>query len=466
MEDKTNQTGDKRDKALQAISKDPYRLIKTNPIINAKFDITAVQMKVFLKVIASIDQSGEEMPEINISIKEFQEFVGGKAKNIHSYLQAELTKLRKKDIYYEDERIRLEASFFSSIVYHKNEGYFTFEFSKNIKPFLLQIKDNFTVLDIRNLLYLDSIYAIRFYEFCKEFERFKTFEFDVEELKEKFGLTDRYKNYFDFKLKVLHQARAELIENSELYFDFEEIKSGKRVVRLKFFIIKNKKVLQRKEESEETQIHVKDIHALIKEYVSEETVITWFKKFSYEQIKKGVSYSINEKKEGRVKDMARYLQKMVATPDLFDSGEQKREEQSKKKQQTKDQQASRQQEAGEEQSRNDLKKAFFQRRVDLINSLIDSEKGFTQKIMQQLRKENIEEKTEFLAELALGSYKPKNNLESDSKEEFMFNFSAGGSFQSYVLSKIGELYPREFNAIKDEFIPKAKSIGLKEGDLL
>ena len=466
MEDKTNQTGDKRDKALQAISKDPYRLIKTNPIINAKFDITAVQMKVFLKVIASIDQSSEEMPEINISIKEFQEFVGGKAKNIHSYLQEELTKLRKKDIYYEDERIRLEASFFSSIVYHKNEGYFTFEFSKNIKPFLLQIKDNFTVLDIRNLLYLDSIYAIRFYEFCKEFERFKTFEFDVEELKAKFGLTDRYKNYFDFKLKVLHQARAELIENSELYFDFEEIKSGKRVVRLKFFIIKNKKVLQRKEESEEVQIHVKDVHALIKEYVSEETVITWFKKFSYEQIKKGVSYSINEKKEGRVKDMARYLQKMVATPDLFDSGEQKREEQSKKKQQTKDQQASRQQEAEQEQSKSDLKKAFFQRRVDLIKSLIDSENGLTQKIMQQLRKENIEEKTEFLAELALSSYKPQNHIESDSKEEFMFNFIAGGTFQSYVLNKIGELYPKEFNAIKDEFIPQAKSIGLKEGDLL
>ena len=64
---------EKREMALQAISKDPYRLIKTNPIINAKFDITAVQMKVFLKVVASIDQSADEMPEINISIKEFQD---------------------------------------------------------------------------------------------------------------------------------------------------------------------------------------------------------------------------------------------------------------------------------------------------------------------------------------------------------------------------------------------------------
>jgi hypothetical protein len=46
-------------KAQQSIASDPNRLIKTNPIINARFDITAVQMKVFLKIIASIDQSQE-----------------------------------------------------------------------------------------------------------------------------------------------------------------------------------------------------------------------------------------------------------------------------------------------------------------------------------------------------------------------------------------------------------------------
>jgi plasmid replication initiation protein len=52
---------------------------------------------------------------------------------------------------------------------------------------------------------------------------------DVEDLKDRLGLSTRYKNYFDFKLKVLQQARTELESSSDLYFDFEEIKSGKKV---------------------------------------------------------------------------------------------------------------------------------------------------------------------------------------------------------------------------------------------
>jgi plasmid replication initiation protein len=59
-------------------------------------------------------------------------------------------------------------------------------------------------------------------------------------LKDRLGLSTRYKNYFDFKLKVLQQARTELESSSDLYFDFEEIKSGKKVIRLRFIIIENR----------------------------------------------------------------------------------------------------------------------------------------------------------------------------------------------------------------------------------
>lgn len=457
---------DKRDKALQAISKDPYRLIKTNPIINARFDITAIQMKVFLKVIASIDQSQEDMTEVNISVKELQTFIGSESKNIYAYLQDELTKLRKKDLFYEDDRIRLEASFFSSIIYHKKEGYFTFEFSKNIKPFLLQIKDNFTVLDIRNLLYLDSIYAIRFYEYCKEFERFKHFEFDVEELKEKFGLSKRYKNYFDFKLKVLQQARTELMQNSELYFDFEEIKQGKKVTRLKFIIIKNNKNLLRKDDNEEMKSFIDEIHTAVKDFVSEATVITWFKKYSYEQIKKGVTYTLNEKKQGRVNDTARYLQKMVATPDLFDANEQKRNEQETKKKQVVQKQQIQQLEFKSTEDKQEVKRLYYEERIALGNKMFVKEPALYQKLMGGLREEVSQEKPAILSELALNNYKISATHKNDSLEEFIENFNHGGTFQSYVLERVGEENPKEFEKIKQKFIPQALAVGLKETDLI
>lgn len=452
---------EKREMALQAISKDPYRLIKTNPIINAKFDITAVQMKVFLKVVASIDQSADEMPEINISIKEFQEFVGGKAKNIHTYLQDELTKLRKKDLYYEDERIRLEANFFSSIIYHKKEAYFTFEFSKNIKPFLLQIKDNFTVFDIRNIMYLDSIYAIRFYEFCKEFERFKTFEFNVEELKEKFGLTDRYKNYFDFKLKVINQARAELIKNSELYFEFEEIKLGKKVVRLKFFIHKNK--LENDEQADPiNNEHITEINALVKEFVSDKVVSAWFRKYPYQQIKDGVLYSLRENNKGVVKEMGKYLQKIVAMPILVDSSEEKKQATLKKSKQQADLQEVEKQILAVERLKDDLKKTYFQKRVDLVIQILQSDSKIIKTIMKQLVDDVASSKPSFIAELALSSYKGKK----DSQEDFLQNFSEGATFQAYTLDHISKIYPNQFKDIKMGFMPLANKLGISVDELM
>lgn len=452
---------EKREMALQAISKDPYRLIKTNPIINAKFDITAVQMKVFLKVVASIDQSADDMPEINISIKEFQEFVGGKAKNIHTYLQDELTKLRKKDLYYEDERIRLEANFFSSIIYHKKEGYFTFEFSKNIKPFLLQIKDNFTVFDIRNIMYLDSIYAIRFYEFCKEFERFKTFEFDVEELKEKFGLTDRYKNYFDFKLKVLNQARSELIKNSELYFEFEEIKSGKKVVRLRFFIYKNKLENDEQDDFSKNE-QIEEISTLVKEFVGDKVVYSWFKKYPYSQIKNGVLYSLREHKKGVVKEIGKYLQKMVAMPVLIDSREEKKQAIVKKNTQQANLQEIENQLLAVKKLKDDLKKTYFQKKIEFVTKILQSDDKIIKKIMKQLQGDAASAKPNFLAELALNSYKGKK----DSQKDFLQSFSEGATFQAYTLDYISKVFPTEFNDIKMNFMPLANKLGISMDELV
>lgn len=455
---------DKRIKALQAISKDPYRLIKTNPIINARYEITAIQMKVFLKVIASIDQSSDVAPEINISVKEFQEFVGGKAKNIHAYLEDELTKLRKKDIYYEDERIKLEANFFSSVIYHKKEGYFTFEFSKNIKPFLLQIKENFTVLDIRNILFLDSVYAIRFYEFCKEYERFKGFELDVEDLKERFGIADKYKNYFDFKLKVLNRARSELMKNSELYFDFEEIKEGRKVVRLKFTIINNKKKLQRQNEEQHSQV-VTEIIRLVGSSVSENVILAWFKKYPEEQIRRGVHYTLEQQKKGLVKDLAKYVQTMVATPDLFDPEEEQRIKKKKIQAVKKQEQLELALQRDKENELNKLKAKLYQEKKQLVIDMLQKDPSFHTTILHMLR-EDVRKTKNPITQSALQSYTPMTGDREGSQEEFVENFNQGGNFTGYAVSRTLILNPELFNNLIGEYQVKAVALGFPENVII
>lgn len=458
----------KREKALEAISKDPNRIIKTNPIINARFDITTVQMKVFLKIIASIDQSKDDISEVQISVAELQKFVGRTSKNIHKYLQEELVKLKQRNIFYEDEHIRLDTNLLSSIIYYKKQGFFSFEIPKALKPFLLQIKENFTVFDIRNMLFLESIYAMRLYEYCKEFERFKQFEIDVEEIKERFGIADRYKNYFDFKLKVINQARSELMKNSELYFDFEEIKEGKKVVRLRFTIIKNNKFFTKEntELSKEVDGKVLEIIDLVRMYVSDSTVKTWFEKYPYEQIKKGVEYSLNQAKNGGIKDVGAYLQKMVATPDLFDPLEIIKQEQKKKREQEKETQALKEQELISENAKNKIKAEYYEVKKELSVRILTKESGLSTKILVQLRQENEQEYKPFLSEMALKNYKSNAKFEPDSLEEFFYNVDEGGSFASYVFDYLQKEYAQAYQKLKQEFLPKANRVGVTGDELV
>lgn len=458
----------KREKAIEAISKDPNRIIKTNPIINARFDITTVQMKVFLKIIATIDQSKADISEVQISVAELQKFVGRTSKNIHKYLQEELVKLKQRNIYFEDENIRLDTNLLSSIIYYKKQGYFTFEIPKALKPFLLQIKENFTVLDIRNMLFLESIYAMRFYEYCKEFERFKTFEIDVEELKERFGIADRYKNYFDFKLKVINQARTELMKNSELYFDFDEIKEGKKVVRIRFTIIKNSKQVNNEttEILKEVDEKVLEIIDLVKMYVSDSTVSLWFEKYPYEQIKRGVVYSLNQAKGGSIKDIGAYLQKMVATTDLFDPLELTKQEQKKKREQEKEAQTIKEQELAIENAKNQIKAEYYNAKKDLTVRILTKKSGLSAAIMAQLKQENEQEYKPFLSEMALKNYKSITNFESESLEEFLYNMDEGGSFASYVFDYLQREYDSTYQKLKQEFLPKISRVGVRADELI
>lgn len=458
----------KREKAIEAISKDPNRIIKTNPIINARFDITTVQMKVFLKIIATIDQSKADISEVQISVAELQKFVGRTSKNIHKYLQDELVKLKQRNIYFEDENIRLDTNLLSSIIYYKKQGYFTFEIPKALKPFLLQIKENFTVLDIRNMLFLESIYAMRFYEYCKEFERFKTFEIDVEELKERFGIADRYKNYFDFKLKVINQARTELMKSSELYFDFDEIKEGKKVVRIRFTIIKNNKQLNNEttETLKEVDEKVLEIIDLVKMYVSDSTVNIWFEKYPYEQIKRGVVYSLNQAKGGSIKDVGAYLQKMVATTDLFDPLEVTKQEQKKKREQERAVLALKEQELTIENAKNQIKAEYYNAKKDLSVRILTKESGLSAVILAQLKQENEQEHKPFLSEIALKNYKSNAKYGAESLEEFVYNIDEGGSFASYVFDYLQKEYENAYQKLKQEFLPKASRVGVRADELV
>src|SRR5690606_36842431 len=111
------------------------------------------------------------------------------------------------------------------------------QFHPNLKDFFLELKEKFTTYQLENVVRLNSVYSIRIYELLKQYERLKKREFPLEELRSVLGIEPtKYKQYGHFKSKVLLGAQNEINKKTDIQFDFNEFKSGRKVIGIEFII--------------------------------------------------------------------------------------------------------------------------------------------------------------------------------------------------------------------------------------
>ena len=99
--------------------------------------------------------------------------------------------------------------------YDSDRGIFSIRISNDLKPYLLQLSKNFTKLNFIDLMQLKHTHSPRFYEMCmKELYNLHVASFTrtIEELKEKLGISDKYKRYTDFEKFVLKPSQKDLKE--------------------------------------------------------------------------------------------------------------------------------------------------------------------------------------------------------------------------------------------------------------
>ena len=90
-----------------------------------------------------------------------------------------------------------------------------------------------------------SKYSPRIYEIlkCNEFKKQGYIEIEVDELRKLLKTENIYPRYNDFKRKVIEQSKKELDNLTDIKFDFEEIKTGRKITSIRFYIKSNKSKL-------------------------------------------------------------------------------------------------------------------------------------------------------------------------------------------------------------------------------
>ena len=108
-----------------------------------------------------------------------------------------------------------------------------------MKPYLLQLKENFTQYELIWTLRFRSKYSIRLYELIKSvhYHELETYEreFSLKQLQQSMG-AERYEHFKDFHTRALRPAVKEINQYSDKAIAYDLIKRGRSVVGIKFTI--------------------------------------------------------------------------------------------------------------------------------------------------------------------------------------------------------------------------------------
>ena len=216
-----------------------YKVVKSNDIIQkARFQLSLQEQKIILYLISKIKPTDKNFEIYKLKVIEFCKICGIETNSGKNYanIKATIKKLRDKSIWVNigDEKEAI-LTWISYAVLDKKAGTIDIKFDEMMKPFLLEIKKNFTQYELLYILGMQSQYSIRLYEILKSYAYRKNTVFDIEELK-RMLIADNYIQYNDFKKRVLDPAAEEINSLSDILVTYEPIKQGRKYKEIKFAI--------------------------------------------------------------------------------------------------------------------------------------------------------------------------------------------------------------------------------------
>ena len=220
------------------------QLAQHNALINARFSMIPLQMRLFVSMLARQDFGQTEFRSHLIPIKELiLDSQGGSA---YERVDAMCQNIMEFKIYIEklepQTRRRTKKPAFtyinliSTASWEPELGGVVASFNVDALPYLLQLQEagNFTLADLKEVQKLKSPSALRIYWLLKEYAEFGRRTMSVQELRFVLDVQDHeYPQFRSFKAKILEPARDQLAV-TDTPFSYEVQRQGKVVQRVSF----------------------------------------------------------------------------------------------------------------------------------------------------------------------------------------------------------------------------------------
>jgi plasmid replication initiation protein len=311
-----------------------------NDALEACYDMSANQLKLFIALVSLIEKDDTEFQEYKIDAKSLMTIFNiSNTDDVYSISDKVTDGLIDKIIKIKDKQNKKYEKYpiFTRITY--SDGVLVASFNEYMKPFLLNIKKEFTKFMPREFKPFSSKYSIRIYQLLKQYQFIGERSFEIIELREMLGIeSNELKNFKDFRKYVLETAQREL-QDTPMAFDWEAFKKGRggKVVEVKLKLRNKQRALDYKTdenleitkesieikqdkvspqldflENKEIFQQFKNLYKLIppqyKTKALDNLVTKYIQEKGYLYVKQNIEYVLNQKK---VKNFMLYLTKAI-----------------------------------------------------------------------------------------------------------------------------------------------------------
>lgn len=220
-----------------------YFVTKSNDLIQkSRFTLSAQQQKIILYLISHISPYDDEFKLYDFSINEFCKIAGLYTVSGGNYnaLKMSIKALCDKSVWVtlQDGRETL-LRWIEKPYIDTRSGVISIRLDRDMRPFLLRLRENYTKYELIYILRFDSKYSIRLYELLKSvhYHDLKPYSitYTVDELRQRLG-AETYSEYRDLKRRVLEIALREINTYSDKDIEFTELRRGRSVQAVEFFI--------------------------------------------------------------------------------------------------------------------------------------------------------------------------------------------------------------------------------------
>ncbi len=199
-------------------------------------------MDIVFALLSKLSNKDKAGTMYRIQIKELEMLTGRQWQ--YKQLLDSTEQLNSRVYHIENQSKVLQVGLLASAEYLKGQGVIELEISEKIRPYLIDLKSNFTSYKLQAALSLTSKFAKRIYQLASQWKDIgETKTYTLDEFKYMLNLKDpkgkepeQYTQISTLQRDVLKVATTQINERTDLTIEYELLKKGRAYHSVKFYV--------------------------------------------------------------------------------------------------------------------------------------------------------------------------------------------------------------------------------------